>query len=259
MLARPWEPPAAHWPDLPGVVGGRDTLAGGTWLALNRHGVVAGVLNRTGSLGPQTGKRSRGELPLMALRHANAATAAAELAALDGAEWRSFNLIVADQATAHLVRGLGDPQIEAIPLPPGLSMVTASDPNDPTHPRVARHLPRFQAATPPNPPDWGEWPALLADRVGPWDATLNVPPTRGFGTASSALIGIRPGHTTFHFAAGPPGKVSFREVELEGMPGALPLDPALGTSPQTPLLGRENRRGLGTCAHAYLTPSCSPD
>ncbi|MFD0584066.1 NRDE family protein [Dactylosporangium darangshiense] len=31
-LARPWEPPAEHWP---GRFGGRDSTAGGTWLAVD--------------------------------------------------------------------------------------------------------------------------------------------------------------------------------------------------------------------------------
>ena len=67
MLDRAWDPPAAHWPDRPGIVGGRDRLAGGTWMALNSQGVMATVLNRQGSLGPRADKESRGELPLIAL------------------------------------------------------------------------------------------------------------------------------------------------------------------------------------------------
>ena len=87
---RPWLPPARHWPDRPEVTAGMDELAGGSWLGLNDHGVVAGILNRVGTLGPQTGKRSRGELVLEALDHADAMAAAGprhELRrAIDGAE-----------------------------------------------------------------------------------------------------------------------------------------------------------------------------
>ncbi|MBR0678152.1 NRDE family protein, partial [Roseomonas alkaliterrae] len=64
-LDRPWDPPAAWWPESPGLIGGRDRSAGGTWMALGPGGVVAAVLNRPGSLGPEAGKRSRGELPLV--------------------------------------------------------------------------------------------------------------------------------------------------------------------------------------------------
>ena len=63
MAGRPWKPPARHWPDRPDLIGGIDELAGGSWLALNDTGVVAVVLNRVGTLGPEDGKRSRGEMP----------------------------------------------------------------------------------------------------------------------------------------------------------------------------------------------------
>jgi uncharacterized protein with NRDE domain len=214
MLGRPSKPPAAHWPAQPEVIGGLDVLAGGTWLAVNTQGVVAGVLNRTGSLGPQKGKRSRGDLPLMALRHATAAAAADAATAWDAGEWRSFNLIVADTRDAYFLRGLGDGAVQVSRLPSGLSMVTASDPNDVSHPRVARHLPAFQAATPPAPPDWRAWPALLASQSGGWDETLNVPPLNGFGTTSAALIGVGANRIDYRFAAGRPGIAAFHKVAI---------------------------------------------
>ncbi|NEA27475.1 NRDE family protein, partial [Actinomadura bangladeshensis] len=34
FVAREWAGPARHWPDRPGLVGGRDLRAGGTWLAV---------------------------------------------------------------------------------------------------------------------------------------------------------------------------------------------------------------------------------
>jgi uncharacterized protein with NRDE domain len=212
MLARPWVAPAAHWPDLPGVVGGRDTLAGGTWLGVNAHGVVAGVLNRTGSLGPLKGKRSRGELPLLALRHASAEAAAAEAAGWDAGAWRSFNLIVADPTHAFFVRGLGEGPAQVRELAPGLTMIAATEPNDATHPRIARHLPAFERAEPPEPPDWKDWPALLSDAEGAWEQALNVPPRQGFGTASAALIAVRPGQIQYCFTPGPPGGAAWQAV-----------------------------------------------
>ena len=47
----------------PRVLGGRDELAGGTWLAVNEHGVVAGLTNQPAPGGRDLTKRSRGELP----------------------------------------------------------------------------------------------------------------------------------------------------------------------------------------------------
>ncbi len=115
-------------------------------MALNRHGVVAAVLNRPGSLGPAAGKRSRGELPLLALEHRSATEAADAIAALDAGAWRSFNLVLADRRGAVFIRGLGHGRPDAESLAPGLHMVTAHDPDDLESPRVARHLARFQAA-----------------------------------------------------------------------------------------------------------------
>src|SRR6202000_3341333 len=128
LLDRAWDPPAAHWPDRAGVIAGRDRLGGGTWMGLNRHGVVAAVLNRAGSLGAAAGKRSRGELPLLALAHPTAGDAAAAIAALDSGAWRSFNLVLADRNGAMFIRGLGHGRPQSVPLAPGLHMVTAHDP-----------------------------------------------------------------------------------------------------------------------------------
>ncbi|HSF93453.1 MAG TPA: NRDE family protein, partial [Thermohalobaculum sp.] len=96
MAARPWKPPGRHWPDRPNVRAGIDELAGGTWLGLNDEGVVAGILNRRESLGPDERLRTRGELVLEALDHADAVDAVAALADLDGRSYRSFNMVVAD-------------------------------------------------------------------------------------------------------------------------------------------------------------------
>ena len=83
MSERPWLPPGRHWPDRPWVVAGLDQQAGGSWLGLNDHGLIAGIMNRPQSLGPAAGKRSRGELVLDALDHADAREAAAAFAELD--------------------------------------------------------------------------------------------------------------------------------------------------------------------------------
>ena len=122
-LDRPWDLPAAHWPDRPGIIAGRDRTAGGTWMGMNRYGVVATVLNRPGTLGPAAGKRSRGELPLMALDHPSAAAAASAIAKLDASAWRGFNMVLADRAGAYFIRSLGIGNAHAERLPQGVSMV----------------------------------------------------------------------------------------------------------------------------------------
>jgi hypothetical protein len=226
-LDRAWDSPGAHWPDQPDVVAGRDRLGGGTWMAVNAAGVVATVLNRPGSLGPAAGKLSRGELPLMALAQGSAAEAAAAMTALDGSDYRSFNMVIADRDAVWFVRNLGDGRPAARLLTPGLHMVTAHDPDDLSSPRVARHLPRFAAAPIPEPPDWDVWERLLAAGERPSEAALTVPETAGFGTVCASLLGLpEAGCPTWRFAGGPPGTVPFSPVELPCRRGQGPMAPA---------------------------------
>ena len=234
MRDRPWAPPGRHWPDRPNVVAGRDLLAGGSWLGVNDQGVVAGILNRMNTLGPQPGRRSRGELVLEALDHADAAEAAWALADLDPRAYRSFNLVIADNRNAFWLRHLGESAegIEVMPLPAGLSMITAHDRNDATGSgRIRNFLPRFQAAPPPDPEadDWAAWEALLSSRESgggsPYDA-MAVVTDAGVGTVSSALSAVpapdpkalrRP---VWRFAAGLPGEVPYQPVSLSQRRGA---------------------------------------
>ncbi len=224
MADRPWKPPARHWPDRPEVTAGQDLLAGGTWLGLNDSGVVASVLNRPRSLGPRPHFRSRGELPLEALDHAEAAAAAEALSHIESVSYRSFNMVVADANHAFWLRNRGDGSgVEAIAIEAGLSMITAHDLNDPASPRIARYLPLFRAAAPPDPGtgDWSSWSPLIAARDhdapdGPGGAML-VAGDGGFGTVSSSFMALGPGGgetRAWLFAAGPPGEADYEPVSL---------------------------------------------
>ena len=225
MRGRPWTAPARHWPDRPEVVAGRDDLAGGTWLGLNDHGVVAAVLNRRGTLGPAPGLRSRGELALDALDHADAAEAASALAGLDARAFRPFHVVVADDRDAFQLRGLGPegpPAPERRAFADGISMVTAHDPDDQADARRIRHLPRFAAAPPPDPDAgaWRDWEALLGARDDGGPSAMTVALPGGFGTSSSALIAL-PRHgagdgrrAAFRFADGHPESIRWRAITI---------------------------------------------
>ena len=224
MSGRPWKPPGHHWPLAPGVVGGLDEMAEGSWLGINEHGVVATILNRTGTLGPASGKRSRGELVIEALDHADAVSAAEALGHLHAGAYRPFNLVVGDNRDAFWLRSDGE-TVRIVPIPEGVSMLTAGELNDPADPRIAAFLPRFRAAPLPDPEagDWSAWQALLASRVPEGvrdrEAGLTFQLDSGFGTRSSALIavpsmqrsGIEP---KFLFAGGPPDREPYSPVLL---------------------------------------------
>jgi uncharacterized protein with NRDE domain len=225
MADRPWQPPARHWRDRPDVVAGRDSLAGGSWLGVNDAGVAAAVLNRRGSLGPAADKRSRGELVLEALDHADARDAVVALAQLDGRAYRSFNLIVADNRDIYWLRGTGDAKVTAKAVPAGVSMITSRELDDPASPRIRHFLERFRSAAAPDVDagDWAAWQSLLASRVhevedGPAEAMCVVTDT-GYGTVSSSLIAL-PSTERFGtkpvwlFAAGRPGDAPYEAVAL---------------------------------------------
>jgi hypothetical protein len=183
------------------------------------------VLNRHGSLGPAAGLRSRGELVLEALDHADAVDAAAALSYLDPGSYRSFNLIVADNRDGFWLRHTGKGRIEARPLPDGLSVIAAGDVDELTSPRLAQARPRFRAAPPPDPDrdDWTSWQDLLGDDSAPPDAppeaAMRFRAPGGFGTVSSALIALpaepspeRP--SMFRYAAWLPDPSPWRNVDV---------------------------------------------
>jgi hypothetical protein len=254
LRSRPWRPPARHWRDRPDVVAGLDVQAGGSWLGVNDDGVVAAILNRVGSLGPAAGKRSRGELVLEALDHADAAAAARALADLDPDAYRPFNLLIADAKDAFWLRHaaglprfgyrsssgawrevdptampgapggsdamLRSPPVECRPLPEGCSMITARDLNDATSARVRHFLPQFERADPPDPgaDRWDAWIELLGRRAPPGaephDA-MTIVTDGDFGTVCSSLIALPAfGAPIMKFAAGPPDQAPFETVAL---------------------------------------------
>ena len=197
MRNRSWKAPARHWPDRPEVVAGLDELAGGSWMGVNDHGLAVCILNRFGSLGPQDGKRSRGELVLEALDHADAAAAAQALGQLEPKAYRSFNLIIADNAQAFWLRNAEDSDaVERFDVPHGLHMITAHDLDDADgSARIARHLERFRAAPLPDPEadDWMSWQALLSDGEaadGDPASAMRIALPGGFQTVSSSLLAL---------------------------------------------------------------------
>jgi hypothetical protein len=225
MAARPWQAPGRHWADRPDVVAGLDETAGGTWLGVNDNGVLAAVMNREGALGPLDGKRSRGEVVLEALDHADAAVAVDALRDLDSSAYRPFNLVIADNQDAFWLRatGAGSPRIKAIP--DGHSMITAMDLNDTGHARIRRYLPILRAAPDPDPAtgDWAAWEDLMAATEAAHDAgpcgAMAIADTGGYGTLSGSLIALPAAgvaaHPVWRFCAGRPGTAPYVNIAFQ--------------------------------------------
>jgi uncharacterized protein with NRDE domain len=123
-LARPAEAMTVLRASGPRTLGGRDLLAGGTWLAVNEHGVVAALTNRPTLAGRDPARRSRGELPVLLSSFARARDAADHAAAALRAEW--FNpcwMFVADRDELFYLDLTGEGAVVPAPLPPGVHVL----------------------------------------------------------------------------------------------------------------------------------------
>lgn len=101
---RPAVPVTVLRPSGPRILGGRDLQAGGTWLAVNEHGVVAGLTNRPTEAGRDPSKRSRGVLPLAMAERPSAEEAVAGFEEqFDPSEFNPFWLLVADRSSVFYI------------------------------------------------------------------------------------------------------------------------------------------------------------
>ena len=138
MLSRPAAPPRRLCPSPP-VFGGRDLLAGGTWLAVTARGRLAAVTNRRGA-GDEAirdpRRVSRGTIPLRILRAAGTGEA---LARIRPADHNPFNLLVIDADAA--IAGHGDGHATSMPvvtLAPGPHVLCVHDVDDTSHAKEQR-------------------------------------------------------------------------------------------------------------------------
>ena len=241
LTDRPWEPPGPHWPSYPGLLGGKDLQAGGTWLAvLPSRRRAACVLNGIGLMAPAATRRSRGELPLLA--------AAGEPIGEDGlADWDPFHLLVAEPGLA-ILRSWDGSELTEHELRPGLHFIvnsgfacylpetgrTAADwaatdwvrpqwrvappPDGREHElaRAAHFLSRFRSAARPEPRPgqpvgqaWSSWfPLVNGDSIEPGDQRAlivrrDLGGGRTWGTTSISLVALAPGWLRYDFTADP--------------------------------------------------------
>lgn len=223
----------------PRILGGRDEVAGGTWLAVNEHGLVAGLTNQPSPGGRDATKLSRGELPLAFAAHRTAAEAVTSVcAALDPSCYNPCWLLVGDRHSLFSIglAGGGEPEVEQ--LPPGLhvlenapyrapsaktayvtTLVTAelaarAGTADPTAAAAGDALAavlRVHQPAPAIPP-----PVGAADPAGPpRPAELSAPcvHTPRYGTRSAMIVTVTPaGPPRLCVADGPPCQAPFRDV-----------------------------------------------
>ena len=250
---RAWLPPGYHWPDWPSLIGGRDELAGGTWLALAPAAPrVACILNGRGQAAPAATRRSRGDLPLRAAAQSlpapaqplapasptNTTDPAGPTRPGDLAAYDPFRLLVAEPGRVELQEWDGD-RFRRRDLAPGLHLVVNSGLAGELRPDAGEHeierLGYFQArlATIPLPQPkpgatiedaWsGWWPLLNGAGLSPDDPRAlivrrDLGDDRIWGTTSISLVALTPDGIRYDFTARPGDPAAWYPVPLEPAP-----------------------------------------
>ncbi len=205
------------------AVGGVDPVAGGTWLGVNEHGVLAAVTNRPKArVSPEP--RSRGRL-VHDLLACPGAAAALDLATRElGADrYAGCNVLGADREQAFVIHA-GD-ELRVRPLPPGLHVLTAHDVNDDADPRI-RHARqwlgrrRYDRAA-----DCVAALKELCAQNGDGGPPICLHGERG-GTVSGSIVVLRPAlaQGLYLHAQGPPDRTPYEDHSA--------LLAQLGTIPQ---------------------------
>jgi Transport and Golgi organisation 2 len=137
----------------PAWLGGIDLLAGGTWLGINAHGLLAAVTNRRRDVVPSQ-PRSRGMLcrSLLAFRSVAAASRSA-VEQLRQEQFAGCNLLIATRDEAHVIE-YGN-EILVTSLTPGLHLITNAALDDSTDGRISRVRSELARAAPTDPTAWG--------------------------------------------------------------------------------------------------------
>jgi hypothetical protein len=204
-LARPWQPPAEHWP---GRWGGRDSAAGGTWLAVDpaEHSVSA-LLN---GFPPRSGpgdRPTRGTLALDGLPE--------DVSAFD-----AFHLVRAGAAAVTVDTWDGETLTHRT-LEPGDHVIVNQgvDVND---------FAPLRAATTPAPHPgpalstaaaWGDWVPMLAGGsftgVAPRSLLVHHE-VDGlvYGSGSATLVALGRDTVRYDFAAPPGPSAAWTEISL---------------------------------------------
>ena len=197
MKDRPWLPPGKHWGKCDGIIAGKDLTAGGSWLGINTNGLVATILNRTNSLGPDIEKNSRGKIIIDILKNKTLDEALNYIKLLDITKWKPFNLFLANNKKAYWVKSSDKVTLSINIIPEGKHFLDSHDINSTQSERYLYNNNRFKVLNDPNPDslEWKEWINLLAEKSYPKGkplAAMNITNKykKNYGTLSSAIIAL---------------------------------------------------------------------
>jgi uncharacterized protein with NRDE domain len=219
---RPAEPPSVREGE-PSVLAPRDAEAGGTWIGVNEHGVLAALTNRWVDA-DLAGERSRGLLVDDVLSEPTAEDAGRRIErAVRADEYQGFNLVVAD-ATAALYYEW-DGSLEFTQFDPGVHVVVNVGADgryvipsfrEAVAEAQAERADQLRTHLEPAPGETATaWHDRAAAAVADHEYGVCVHGD-GYGTRSSSLIAIGREGTSYRFAEGPPCETEYRDVSPEG-------------------------------------------
>jgi uncharacterized protein with NRDE domain len=186
-------------------VAGLDSRAGGTWLGVNRHGLLIAVTNGPKSEIPPD-PRSRGLLTREMLQCRTAAEAA-QLAAKELATKRyaGCNFLCASTESLYVVHG--SDWLRVLPLPPGRYVQTHGNVNNTTDRRIAQALAFLHERPMPTSAECVSGLTALCAQPG-----ICLHGEKG-GTVSSSIFVLRPklGESHYWHAQGPPDRQPYQD------------------------------------------------
>jgi uncharacterized protein with NRDE domain len=203
----------------PLVVGGRDEVAGGTWLAVSELGLIVALTNRRGAGRRDPAKRSRGLLVLECARRSSLDEIGSSLRDVDARTYNPFVLVALDPH-AGLAAQAGEDGLHIAAIADGVHAVTNWDFDDERHAKARRALElarTFDIARTEADALAHDLQRLLADHAPGergMDGGLCVHrPEEQYGTRSTAIVMLEgTGRARFFYGRGHPCENGLTDV-----------------------------------------------
>jgi uncharacterized protein with NRDE domain len=219
LIARPSQSPGVlHAAPL--IFGGRDLVAGGTWLAVGIEGALCAVTNRHPAEGPPVppdpSRRSRGGIPVELLTM-DAAAVPGYLTALGPGRYNPVNVLWVSPERALVAHVDDSGPVRVVDLEPGLHVLTTRDVDDIRQPKVAMLMAGLERAVGTGDEATASMTgmrAILASHVSATDAIVDAACIHGdvYGTVSASTVIAGNGGLDYEHAPGRPCVTPFARV-----------------------------------------------
>lgn len=222
LVQRPAAPPELL-STVPPIAGGRDLLAGGTWLAVAADGRMCAVTNRRPPDGSEVtrdpSRKSRGELPLRVLTEVAEREVPAFLGRIDPQQYNPVNVLYVSPSLAVVASLDGGRPPHVFVLQPGTHILTVGDINDQRRGKdvtLGQHFARVKGVARTSEELERTLRTVLSRHDTPTGDPLDAACIHGdeYGTVSSATVLVADGVPEYRHAQGRPCATPFTRVEV---------------------------------------------